>query len=915
MKHIKNMILKKAPLSLVIASICWQPLSYAQENAQEDQESAPTVQPPRIELQEIEEVVTIGRYLSSSQQLVAERMEDAFSTDLLGAEMIGRLGDSTVAAALRRVPGLSLVDDKFIYIRGLGERYSATFLNGAQIPSPDLTRNVIPLDIFPTSVVESLRVQKSWSADLSANFGGGSVDIRTKGIPDGFSMGFELGSALNTESNDDALSYPGGGDDRWGVDDGSRELSSTLLAQINQYQGNIDVQGLLTQLQRADNSATLADAQALNRSLSLELNRDFRIQEESTDPDYGMKAHIGNNFILNEDWEAGFLVGAGYKTEWRSSTSIARNIGFPTERTDTERESTKSVNLTGTLNFGVKFTNDHSIDTTTLFLRNTDDETAIRDFFNENRQISDGLGFRSYRIQYEEREMLTNQVKGSHYFGDATRELIPLLDDFFGWLPTETNVSWFYSESDAETNIPNQAEITSQTLTDPVTTAVLNESVALNSSAADFRFTELDDDVENYGWRVTVPVQFDNSHIEFSGGYDHSRKARTYRQAQFGLGPLNVSDSSILSAPIDQVFSDANVTNPANNYVFNRTGTNNQSYIAATMTDAVFGGADWTYRDTWRVAAGARWEDYRQVAVDWNPFGYSEANPQITTDPDVLEEGVFTSDEIYPSVSLTYMTDWWAETFQLRFGWSETAIRPDLREITDASYIDPRTDDLVRGCPGCVPADVTNLDIRAEWFFDSGDNLTVTLFLKEIDNPIEFFESAASDTNTAREIVNADSAEVYGVEFEGLKELGFLGDMFERFFLQGNLTIQESELVAGPDADAPTNPVRELTGASEYVANILFGFDAFDGKHTASLIYNVFGERLYVAGRNGAPDGFEKPFHSLDLTYSWYPTDSITLKLKAQNLLGEKLEIERGGVISYEEDPGSTFSASMSWVW
>ena len=118
---------------------------------------------------EIEEVVVVGRFINASEKLASERMNDAFATDLLGADLISRLGDSTVASALRRVPGLTLVQDKFVYIRGLGERFSQSTLNGANIPSPDLTRNVIPLDVFPTSVVESLRVQKSWSPAMTVS--------------------------------------------------------------------------------------------------------------------------------------------------------------------------------------------------------------------------------------------------------------------------------------------------------------------------------------------------------------------------------------------------------------------------------------------------------------------------------------------------------------------------------------------------------------------------------------------------------------------------------------------------------------------------------------------------------------------------------------------------------------------------
>ncbi|MDA0678740.1 MAG: TonB-dependent receptor [Proteobacteria bacterium] len=869
----------------------------------------------------IEEVVVTGRFISSSQQLVNERMTDAFATDLLGADTIARLGDSTVGAALRRIPGLSLVDDKYVYIRGLGERYSASSLSGAQIPSPDLTRNVIPLDVFPTSIVESLRVQKSWSPDLPANFGGGAIDIRTKGIPDGFIASFEVGSGSNSEASGSGLSYQGGSDDKWGTDDGTRALSTDLQNSIDLYQGEIGVQSLLSTLRGSDQTVTLADAQALNRSLGTELNRNIAPQDKSLPADVSLRGSIGNNWMLREDWEFGAIVSAAYQTNWRNTIAEARNFNFPDERTDTEKETTQSVTMAGTASFGLKFLDEHEIETTTLWLRNTDDETAVTDYFNENREKSDGLGWRNYRFQLEERSMLTNQIRGSHYLSDSTRDRLPdFVSGLVGSLPTETEITWFFSDSTAQTEIPNQLDIASQTTTDPATGAVLNEAVTLSSQAAAFRFTDLDDEVQNYGWAATVPFETRRTRIELSGGWQHARKVRTYQQTQFSLGALSVADPATLELPLDQVFSDSVIQDPANNFVFDRQGANNESYFAATMTDGVFGAIDWTLDDTWRIAAGARWEDYRQAAVNWNPFGYSEADPQVTTDPEELRQGVVTEDKVYPSAALTYMSDLWAETFQLRFGWSETAVRPDLREITGSSYIDPITGDLTRGNPGVTPSAVTNYDVRGEWFFGNGDNLTVTLFKKDIDKPIEFFESAASDTTIAREILNSNEATVEGLEVEFLKALGFIGGPFETLFVQGNVTMQNSELVCDAnaadfacEADAPTNPVRPLSGASDYVANFMLGFDSPDSKHTASIMFNVFGERLYVAGRNGSPDGYEQPFNSLDLTYFWYPTDTMTLKLKAQNVLNETITIERDGVVVFEEDPGTTISLSFNW--
>lgn len=922
---------KRKPVALAVMTLLasWQLPAMAQDQPDEDDEAA-----IQVNEEAIEEIVTVGRAISATQELINERLTDANVVDTLGSETINRLGDSTVGGVLRRLPGLTLVNDQFVYIRGLGERYSSNLLNGARIPSPDLTRNVIPLDIFPTSIVESLRVQKAWSPDLPANFGGGNVDIRTRTIPDSFLFQVQLGTGYNDLNSDDGITYPGGGDDNLGTDDGTRRLSPAIRDGLAQFQGQPGVEDVRRFLQRQDPSATVEDAELINRQLGAELNRDLVVRSKDMPFDLDAKVSVGNNWFIGNDWEFGALVSGSYETEWRRQTRFARNFNFPTERTDTEQETTQSVNISGTAAFGLKFLEDHEVRAMTLYLRNTDDETAITDFFNENRQVSDGFGFRNYRFEFEEREMMVNQYSGTHYLGLDTRERFPLIGSLVGWLPEQTKIDWYYSDSESKTDIPNRGLYTISTNTDPVTAEVLSETVSLDNRAANYRFTDLDDEVQDYGYSVEIPMEFGKNYVVLKGGWAHARKSRLYEQLDFSLGPLEVSDFDILSAPINEVFSDANILDPANNFVFDQQGTNQESYIAATMNDAVFGLVDWTWNDTWRVAAGARWEDYRQASIPWNPVGYTQSDPQIDgcdvlrpVDPNVVcnfgvegaddieyeQQVAFADDRVYPSVGITYMGSLWAETFQLRFGYSETAVRPDLREIAGTSYIDPITDDLTRGNFGVRPALIDNFDVRAEWFWANGDNFTVTAFYKDLTDPIEFFESAASDTTIAREIVNAESAEIQGVEVEFLKELGFLGGFFDSFFLQGNATFQDTELVAGPNADAPTNPVRPLSGASDWMTNIVLGYDSPNAQHSATLVFNTFGERLYTAGRLGAPDSFEQPFNSLDLTYSWYPTDQITVRFKAVNLLGDEISIDRGGVTVFQEEPGTTISASVQY--
>ena len=394
------------------------------------------------------------------------------------------------------------------------------------------------------------------------------------------------------KNNGNVFTYPGGSDDDFGTDDGSRELPGELAAEIVRFQGNVDVQGIFSTLRAEDPTLTsaeaLAQAQQLNRALGLTLNRNIGLEEKDPHPDIGLKANIGNRFDLGSDLDLGFMVGGSYDTDWRESTAISRSFQFPDERTDTELESTRSVNISGNLNLGLRYTDDHTISTTSLFLRNTDDETAIRDFFNENREISDGIGFRNYRFQFEERNLMVNQIKGSHYLGEATRERIGGLAGLIGWLPLETQISWFSSESRARTDIPGQVDVDAQTISDPASGEVLSAAVTLDATAADYRYTGSGRSRQQL-WLGGGDSVHSGTLVDRTGpGVSSTARRRALIASRSSAsGALSVADSSILGGPLDSVFTDQNVLDPANNYVFDLQGTTNQSYLVATMTDAV----------------------------------------------------------------------------------------------------------------------------------------------------------------------------------------------------------------------------------------------------------------------------------------------------------------------------------------
>jgi len=862
----------------------------------------------------LEEVVVVGRQRSAVEDVLQERLGTDVGADLVSIEQNSRVGDSTVSLALRRLPGGTLVGDQFIYIRGLGERYSSTTVNGANVPSPDLTRNVIPLDLFPAESVQSLAIQKGYSVDKPAAVGGGNVDIRTRGIPDELVLSAQIGSGWNSESDGRGLTYPGGSDDDLGTDDGTRALPAEITTAINDYQGNISATSIFQALLRDGEFHPFQEAEQINRELAVSLNRALEFRRQSLDPDLSLELAAGNSWYPGESgaWKVGVLALGDYKNQWRNRERINRSVANPTEDVDFTTRTTNQVTLTGSFGLGVDWSEEQNIEAQAIYLRNTEDESSLTLGNNFNFQQSSGDRLRNYRIRFEERELELFQVRGSHTLGPETLAVLDFLPLGFA---EGLRFDWYWSDATAKTDIPTEVLFSAQDEIDPVTADLISTSIRTSASAADYRYTDLEDEVDSYGTKLTMPFEFGSTRLEVSGGWDYYQKGRGYIQTQLGLGSTS-APASVLQGTPGTVFTDDNILDPANGFTLSIGGIGTESYLAAETVDAAFGNVDVTFADTWRVSGGVRWEDFARVSVPVDPLQFDTNVGKILVPADQLESIAKAEDDYYPALAVTYMRPgFWADDFQLRFGWSETVARPDLREVSGATYIDPLTEARVRGNPDLENSDLSNFDIRGEWFFGSGDNLTVSLFYKDIAEPIETVEGAGTDDNISLTFINAESAEIYGVEFEGLKSLGFLtdGGWSDAFFVSGNLTLSDSELVVGDAAPNLTSQTRPMSQHSDVVANLQLGYDSPNEMHSASLAWAYYSERLFFAGRNGAPDANEQGFNSLDLIYSFYPTENLTLKLRLQNLLDEQTEIEQGGVTVLEQTIGTTAKLDFTY--
>lgn len=864
------------------------------------QEEPIQVPAPMIDAPVMEEMMVTGRLMSGAQSVVDQRFEEPFAADILGSDQITRVGDSNVAAALLRVPGVTLVDNQYVYVRGLGERYSTVSLNGAAVPSPELTRNVLPLDVIPSSIVRTLKVQKSYSPDLPAHFGGGNVDIRTKSIPDDFVLELSVGTGMNSDSSDDGLSYGSGGD--------SSGLPITIENALDTYQGKLNVNGIVDILDTDGGSPTpaqLTQARTINRELLTSLNRNVEIEKKSIPLDASLGMSIGNAWDISDDWSFGALANGSYDQETRNKNQKRQAIGDPEQiYSDIERTTDETRELIS-LNMGVNYQGMHNLDFNAYKIDITEDEAQIETGHDASNRAQDGRQTVDYNTRYEERNLEVIQFIGEHKFDQLSGETLG-----------DVNIDWFYSDSSAETDIPGKSSAKGINNFNPQTGEIINTQILATSSAASFAFLTLADDVESYGMDIAVPLMFDNTEITFSGGYSYNDKVREYYGYTANINAIGVN-SSVLDGTPGTVFTDEKLSNLL--YPFEFTvggGLGTESYIAAQMTDAAYGMFDFNWNETWRVTGGARYEDFRQAVLPVDLLDYSgESIGKLIDDlNDEDQKFAIRDDGWYPSLAVTYMSNGFlgAEDFQVRASFAQTLVRPDLREVSEIYYIDPELGIQVQGNPLLQSSDLDHFDLRTEWLYDNGDNFTISLFYKDITNPIEQSRVPGSDDTILLTFYNAVSGEITGLEFEGLKDIG------AGFFVTGNLTLTDSEIISPADGGF-TNINRKMTGQSDYVFNGQLGFDSDDGMHTVSLAYNLFGERVYYASNNnGHDDAFEQPFNSLDIVYSFFPTENFTTKIKVGNILDEKRSFTQTNstgldVTILEQEVGTSLSLDVKY--
>ncbi|PKM10033.1 MAG: TonB-dependent receptor [Gammaproteobacteria bacterium HGW-Gammaproteobacteria-3] len=820
---------------------------------------------------ELPEYVVLEPHFSGSLLSAIQEQKDALQvSSILSAEQFRKSGDSDTASALKRVSGLTLIGGQFIFIRGLGERFSSTLINGAAIPSPDPTRRVVPMDLIPTSILDSVLVQKGYSPDRPGEFAGGVVELRTLGIPDEFYFNVNASGSFNTQSAfNKGLTYKGGDIDFLGFDDGTRALPSSIAAASEN--------GAISQRTPFNpNGLTPSEIEMLGEDLS----DVWDVRQRKNAPDASLQTSIGDVFDRG-GFRLGYTAAGGWKQEFRNQNEIIREVAAAgsggavrvTEDFDVQR-SWREVQLNGYGAAEIEYKDQHRLFAKTIFLRQTKDEARI----SEGAIDQEITRLRRTKLWNFSNQLFMHQFGGGHQLEWANN----------------LKIDWLFTNATAKRDEPKTRDFRFDE--DSLGAFFFSRRADNNQTS----FGELTDDDKSWRVDVELPVAVaDDFHFSLIGGFIDQQKQRESNIQRFIFFPAGPRgrDQDILSQPsLETILSPENIG--ADGFLVRDSTRPTDSYRATQDLFSYYGKLNLNFFDRLTISGGVRWEDNQQLVQTFQSV--ANQNQAIETEVDRLD--------VLPAVSATLSV---TENQQLRAGFSQTISRPDFRELSPAPFTDPSSNQETTGNPDLIQTDITSIDARWEYYPSERENMSVGYFYKTLTNPIEKVTLPGVSLQTFQ---NNAEATLWGFEVEFLKGLSFIHPALEYFDIGSNYTWSKSAVVLTPEnLVTQTSSSRALQGHSKHIFNARLGYDNPDSGTQATLLYNVASERIIAVGLLGAPDKFEQPFHQVDFVVSQSLDDQFSLKLSMRNLLNDTFIVRQGDVVTREFKKGREFKIAVSF--
>ena len=808
-----------------------------------------TLSPEAIQQQEV--VVEATSLRNTEASMLATRKKASSVGDAVSSEQMRRSPDKNAGEVLRRVTGLSVTDGKYVFVRGLGERYSSTDLDGVRIASPEKNKRVVPMDLFPSALLDNIVVQKTYTADRSGEFGGGDVQIQTKAFPGKRLLSFSVSQSVEAGSTfEDRLTYASTSADIWGF--GAR--SRGIPAIVDEIAGNrplTEGSGLgfpASTLQAVEkqfaNVWTPTGTHTIpNGSYSLTYGDQFQV--------------LGRELGIVQAWSFSRSFDRRDETFRLPNTAAGQAVVLKNDYT--VQRYTESAQLGGNGSLSYRLSPGSQLHLRGFYTNSADDE--VRKYQGLDND-SDPFYLRSTRLMYVQRDVLSGSIEGQH--------------DIPAFL--NANIDWKFSRSDARHQQPDRRESTYQQ--DP-------NSGYWGLVVGRREYGDLKD--ENWGTALKGTLPFRLAALgngKVAIGYDRQSKRRQNYYRRFDFIPGQFGSE----APPESVFDKVNeATLPQDNY------------HASQKVQSLFLNADIPMGKRLRGNLGVRHEEGQQDVV-----GHDLFNPARVT-----SEGKLVNTDWLAGANLIWSV---VDAVNVRAAASRTLSRPDLDELSPRPTLEYLGDYQRLGNPRLKRAIIENYDLRVEGFPSGSEVLAASVFLKDLHDPIENTVRGAS-SGFVLIPENSASGRNVGVEFELRANLGRLVPALKALSLNSNVSIISSRVRLNESATKIGSQEHPLQGQANYLINGSLTYQSARAGLEASVLVSAIGRRLVTLSNaaQGIPDHYDPGTTSLDVTFGLAPLKGGRLKFGGVNLLDQRVREMIGTFESRAYRTGRSYSVAFSY--
>lgn len=799
-------------------------------------------------------------------QIIYKRRQESLATgltmvkqniaisDVITRDIIAKSPDVNVADVTKRMSGTTLMDGKFVVIRGLSDRYNIALVNGNLLPSTEPDRKTFSFDLIPSALLDNLFIYKTAQPNLPGDFAGGIILLNTRDIPDENFFSVSIGTGYNTLSTfKQYANYTGGTKDWLGIDDGIRQLPENFPINRDKF---VD----LTDEEKANFGKEFAPWGSVMHPSS-PLNQSYQLSG-------GIVKSVG------KIGEFGLIAALTYNNSNITTLSVRNdydNITDPIYEYNDDQYKNQIL-WGGMLNLSYKINDNNKLSLKNSYTVNSADITTLRTGTNYSRAVY---------VKNEYYDFSSNQLASSILNGDHVLN------------GSKIKIHWGAGVNTLVRDQPDYRTVNYSKNISPAyegdTLFIMSPSPLVSPDILGIFYSYMEEKTYTGMLDFNVPFNIGTAKQIFSFGGFYLNKERIFDGRSLGVATsndiyFNPDYYNIISEPVNELLSPENFSDSL--FYINEITNPSDSYTASQLNKAVYGMLDNKIGKDIRIVWGVRAEFFTQIL---HSFFYSGGTEPIPVEVNTTEsDSMGLKFDLLPSINVTYAL---TEKTNIRVAGYKTVARPELRELATFGFYDIETNSSVTGNPSLLATDIYNADLRVEHFFKGPEFISASLFYKKFNNPIgqRFFFGSIRELKP----INDSVGTVLGGEFEFRKSLSFISKkvkFFEYLTFNTNLALINSNvLLHVADTALAGTSERELQGQSDYVINFGLSYSHPTTGISATVLFNQIGTRISEYGNSQYPNIYENPRPLLDAQLSIpFLDEKGTVKLNLSDLLNKE---------------------------